>query len=188
MISSATTFYFNNLIPDYTTWRDIISQGGIVNYDDATESLFDEYCYKLLSRHYSNCNVRYLVPDAFYLELLNVYENKFKKFKRQKELIDTIQKLSDDEYRELNEMLTNMANNPNTEPVDPLKPLQYISAQSFSKQTSSKIQSYIYALNNIPTLKVYKFFKAEDDEMGFDDLFMNIQPNEDPIYYKGDDY
>lgn len=184
MISSAYTFYFNHIFPTYDDWKEIIQQSNIVNYDDVSESTFDKYCYDLLSRHYSNCNIRYMTPDPFILELLNIYDNKFKQFKREKELVESIHKLSDEEYREISNALTNMANNPNSEVVDPLKPLSFISAQSFMVNKSSKIQSYLYAIDNMPSLKIYKFFKAEDKEsMGFDDLFMNIQPNQIPIYY-----
>lgn len=186
-MSVTETFYFNEIFPNYDSWKTLCETADIVDYTDALESEFDKYCYKLLMRHYTHCNIRYFEPDAFICELFNVYENKFKQFKKEKELIDYTYKLSNEDFVKLNESITNMANNPNTEPEDPTKPLQFISAQSYSVQSSNRLQSYLYALNNMPTLNIYKFFKADNkNDMGFDDLFMNVQPINIPIYKQGD--
>lgn len=185
-MSTAYTFYFNELLPDYESWKRIIESSGIVNYDDVLESEFDKFCYKILSRRYTHCNIRYDVPEAFICEMANIYENKFKQFKRQRELIESTYKLSEEEIMRLNETLNNMANNPNTEPEDPLKPLKFISAQTFMVQNSNRIQSYLYAINNIPTLNIYKFLKADNEfDLGFEDLFMNVQPHQIPLYKQG---
>ena len=185
-MSTAFTFYFNEIFPDYASWKKLVEGIGIVDYNDTLQSEFDKFCFKLLSRRYTHCNIRYDTPDAFVCELMNVYENKFQSFKRQKELIDAIYKLSNEELTRLNETLNNMANNPNTEPDNPLEPLKYISAQTYAINKSNRMQSYLYALENIPTLNVYKFYKADNDyDLGFDDLFMSVQPIQIPLYKQG---
>ena len=72
-----------------------------------------------------------------------------------------------------------MANNPNeNNSLNSEGVLPFISAQTFQAENDNKLKSYVMALDNIPTFKTYKFLKADSkDEMGFEDLFMNVQPN-----------
>lgn len=188
METIATTFFFEEIFPDYDTWQTFIQNNSdIVNWNDATQTAFDKYCFDLLFRHYYNCNIRYSVPSSFMQELLNVYQNKFKQFQKEKEIIDSMEQLKLDDLQLVQQTLTNMANNPNDEVDDPLQPLNYISAQTINQVTSNKLKAYLEALNNIPSLKIYNFFKAQNkEEMGFDDLFMNVQPLKKYLYYKGD--
>lgn len=177
-MSTALTFYFEDIFTDYQTWRQIIETTEIVDYTKPEEEFFDKYCFDLLSRHYSHCNIRYDEPESFILEIVDVYQNKFKQFLKEKEMIDTIYKMSLNDILRVRESLTNMANNPNNEPNDPNEPLNFISAQSYMYENEGKLKGYLQALNNIPTMNIYKFFKAENkDEIGFDDLFMIVQPN-----------
>lgn len=175
---SAFTFYFEEIIPDYDTWKSIIEQNNIVDYTNVTQQTFDKYCYNILRRHFNHCDIRYSDPYSFLNELVNVYENKFKQFLKEKEIIDSIYNLTNKEIEVLNESITNMANNPNEEPEDPLKPLNFISAQTFQQNKSNKIKAYLEALNNIPSLNIYKFLNEYNEyELSFNDLFMNVQPN-----------
>ena len=70
-------------------------------------------------------------------------------------------------------------NNPNEDnPLNTDGFLGYISQQTFNKETANRLRSYLDALNNAPSMNIYKFFKAnKNEDMGFDDLFMNVQPN-----------
>ena len=77
-----------------------------------------------------------------------------------------------------------MTNNPNDEPNDPTKPLNFISAQTYQQLTDNRFKAYFNALNNMPTLNVFKFLKGTPEELGFEDLFMNVQPNI-KYYYGG---
>lgn len=178
------TFYFNEIIPDYETWKANVEQLGIIDYNDPLDAQFDVFCYNLIDRQYHNVNVRYNTPYAFLGSLLNVYLNKYKLFKKEKELIDEIYKLSLKDIELINTTLSNMANNPNDEPNDPTKPLNFISAQTYQQLTDNRFKAYFNALNNMPTLNVFKFLKGTPEELGFEDLFMNVQPNL-KYYYGG---
>lgn len=182
-MSTAITFYFNDIFKNYSEWKNFIMQTEIVDYNVATEEAFDKFCYNILSRHFSHSNIRYNEKEAFLLELANVYQNKFKEFMKEKEIIDNIFKLTDEELYEFTNNIVNMANNPNDKPDNPYKPLPYISAQTFSKQNSNKLNSYLKALNNIPSLNIYKFLKSsETNEMSFQDLFMVVIPTQYSVY------
>lgn len=172
----AFTYLFEDVIPDYETWQEIMADNGVIDYTNAVDAAFDAWCFKLLMRHYSHSNIRYSRKEPFIGELLNVYENKFAQFKREKALIDAVNALSLQDLAELNESLTNMANNPNEyNPLNSDGVLPFISQQNFTKITSNKLRAYLDALNNVPSLNIYKFFKANDkNEMGFDDLFMQV--------------
>lgn len=177
-MSTAYTFYFENIIPDYDTWQGIMEQESFIDYTDATQSAFDNFVYKLVSRRYTHCNIRYSTPEPFICELVNVYQNKFAQFLKEKNIIDEMYQLTNEELVLLNNTLSNVANNPNDAPTDPLQPLQYISAQTYTQANDNKLRAYFNALNSIPNLNTYKFLRSSDDyELSFDDLFMQVQPN-----------
>lgn len=176
-MSLTLTFLFNDIFSNYSDWEYWSKQIGVIDFSKAEDIEFDKYCYKILSRHFCNQSIRYLTIGEFLLELALIYEDKFNQFKMQKSLIDNIYKLSNEELETLNESLTNMANNPNTEPDNPRSPLKYISAQTFGLAKKGKLQAYLDAINNIPTLKVFEFInKPVDGGMSFKDLFMVVQP------------
>lgn len=186
MMSDATTFKFEDIIPDYETFKGYISQFGIVNYNDNMEANFDIYCYNILSKFFHGQNVRYTTPNDFIFSLALVYQNKFSDFMKQKELIDKMHKLTDDDIVYLNQTLSNVANNPNDEPQDATKPLNFISGQTFQTIKGNKFNAYLNALNNMPTLNIFNFIHCKNcDEMGFTDLFMNVQPNNIYLYERG---
>lgn len=185
MEKTSFTYYFEEIFPDYETWKDFIDASSYIDLTDATNLAFDEYCFNLLYRHFNHQNIRYSTIDAFLGELLNVYENKFEQFKKEKSLIDTIYSLTNDDLQLISTALTNMANNPNDDVADPLSPLSFISAQTFQQTQSNKLKAYLDALNNMPSLNIYKFFRPNNEyEMGFNDLFMNVQPNIKYLYKK----
>lgn len=177
------TYYFEEIFPTYQDWVDFMGENGIIDYSDPFNESFDQFCWNILSRHYTHTNIRYTTPEYFKAELMNVYENKFKQYQKQKAIIDETYELTLDEIQQLRNALTNMANNPNVEnPLNSEGVLEYISAQTYQAENDNKLKSYIMALNNIPSLNMYKFLKADSkDEMGFDDLFMQVQPN--ILYY-----
>ena len=177
MEETSFTYYFEEIFPDYESWQYFIEQSSNIDMTNADNVVFDEYCFGLLFRHFNHQNIRYSSIDAFLGELLNVYENKFEQFKKEKALIDTIYQLSNEDLQLVSTALTNMANNPNDDVENPLAPLSFISAQTYQQMQSNKLKAYLDALNNMPSLNIYKFFKANNkDEMGFEDLFMNVQP------------
>lgn len=185
-MSIAFTFLFKEIFEDYDEWKDFIqSNSNIIDYEDAIQSEFDEYCWNILSRHFSNVNIRYGTPELFKNALLNVYENKFQQFLKQKQLIDEIYKMTLDEIASLNDTLTNLARNPNeANDIDSDGKFTFISEQTYSKVNSNRFEAYLQALNNIPTLNYFNFIKGSNGEMGFIDLFMNINPNYRVLYKK----
>lgn len=179
------TFYFNEIFPTYDDWVNTMKDFNIVNYEEVMQANFDNYVYKILFNQYYNVNVRYSTIGDFVTSLSNVYLNKFNKFLKQKELLDKIYNLTDNDILTLTQTLSNMANNPNTEPVDPTTPINYISAQTYQMLTDNKLKGYLNALESIPNMKVYNLLKPEtEQEMGFSDLFMNVQPNLKYFYEK----
>lgn len=175
-MSFATTFYFQDVFPDYDSWKNMMITTGIVDYNDSVEAAFDKYCFNLLARHYRNNNIRYLDPNDFACELVNVYENNFKAFKKKKELIDSIYNLTLDEITEITKAITNVANNPNDVVKDPESPINFISAQTYQIGKNGRLTSYIEALKSIPDYKINDFL------YNFKHLFMVIQPNNIYLY------
>lgn len=180
MESSSYTFYFEEVFPTLLDFETFIgTYSTVVNLTDPIDSAFNTYCYNVLSRHYNHCNIRYSTMEAFKGEFLNVYDNKFLQFKREQELAKKVNALTDDDLAFVRDFVSNYANNPNEDnPLNTDGFLGYISQQTFNKETANRLRSYLDALNNAPSMNIYKFFKAnKDEDMGFDDLFMNVQPN-----------
>lgn len=176
-MSLSLTFYFNDIFKNYDEWKEWSEQVGVVDFSDGEDAAFDKFCYKILSRNFCNCSIRYSTINEFLLQLAIVYEDKFNEFKNQSRLINKFYNLSENDLTVINESLTNMANNPNTEPDDPRQPLKYVSAQTFGLAKNGKIDSYLKALNNMPSLKIFDFInKASESGLSFKDLFMNVQP------------
>lgn len=179
------TFYFNDIISDYNSWVQLVSNNVFSAEERATMSSFDQWCYNLLSRYFRNVNVRYTVPDAFIAQLINVYDNRVRQFFKQKQLIDEVYKLTFDELVIVNKALNNYASNPNTLPNDPLQPLDFITSQTYGQVTDNKLRAYIESINRLPSLRVDEFIRGRNgyfDEINFVDLFMNLQINEYNIY------
>lgn len=172
------TFYFQDIISSYNDWYEKISKNIIGENADGTEQAFDMWAYNLLKRYFFNQNVRYNEPEAFIEMLINVYTNRFKQFYKQKQLIDKIYQLTDNEILIVSKGLSNYANNPNTAPDDPTQPLNFVTSQSYSQITDNKLKAYLDSINRVPTLRVDEFIKGRNeyfDEISFTDLFMNLQ-------------
>lgn len=179
------TFYFNDIIDSYDKWREMVSSKVLTNEEFATMGSFDQWAYNLLARYFRNVNVRYTVPDAFISQLINVYENRFRQFAKQKQIIDEIYNLSMDDLLLVNTALSNYASNPNNLPENPTQPLDYITSQSYSQLTDNKLRAYIDSINRVPSLRVDEFLRGRNkyfDEINFLDLFMNLQIDEYNIY------
>lgn len=181
--SSAITFYFQDIFPNYEEWKNTIENEGIVDYNNPEQSTLDEYCYKLISRQYHNCNIRYSTVNDFLGALLNVYENKFLQFKREIEITKKLYALTEEELLRVNEALSNNARNPNNIVEDPTKPVRWFGEQVYSTLNGSKLDTYIRSLESLPSLRIFKFFGREGEEMGFNDLFMQVLPNQ-KFYYE----
>ena len=175
--TNAFTYTFENIFSNYDEWRQYFEMANIIDYENADDALFDQYCYKVLSRHFTHQNIRYLEIDAFLLELTNVYEAKFNQFKKQKNLIDKMYSLSDNDLYELEQYINNVANNPNDDIQDPKQVLNFVSAQTYSQKIGNKLEQYLKAVNQIPALNIYDFINKSDyGALSFKDLFMNVQP------------
>ena len=175
--TNAFTYTFENIFSNYDEWKEYFELTEIIDYNNMDDALFDKYCYNILARHFTHQNIRYLEIDAFLLELTNVYQSKFYQFKRQKEMLDKMYSLTDNDLLELEQYINNVANNPNDDIQDPKKVLNFVSAQTYSQKIGNKLEQYLKALNDIPSLSIYKFINdAEYGALSFKDLFMNVQP------------
>ena len=129
-MKSSYTFYFEEVFPTYEDWREFMqTYNGSIDYTNAEDANFDRFCYKLLAQRFTHCNIRYSSINAFKAELLNVYENKFKEYQKEKAIIDATYQLTLKDLELVTTALMNQANNPNTIPEDPLAPLEFISNQ-----------------------------------------------------------
>lgn len=185
----AITYYFDEIFPTYTEWREFSKQLDCVGETPSNDILlFDKYCYNVLFRNFAKQNIRYSRIETFVNMLANVYEQEFMRFYKEKQLIDNIYKLSNEELVTLNQTLTNIANNPNTTPTNPLQPLNYISTQSFSNVNDNRLQAYLRALNTMPVLNIERFIYGERADpnnkhfLHFNDLFMQVLTDTEYLY------
>jgi len=176
MSGSALTFYFKEIFPTKETFKEYLTEFEIVDITDAENLIFAEYLFKVIFRKYHNSNVQYDTPEDFKCDLANILEDSFLKFKRQTELARKTAKLTDEEILTMTTALANSANNPNSKPVDPTKPFEYVGAQAYTIANNGKLQGYLQALNNIPTLLIDEIL------LSCRGLFKTFIPNQIYIY------
>ena len=158
---STHTFTFLEIFPNYDAFKSTILAQSILNESDFDESTL-KYLWAVMYRSFGNVEVMYTVKQDFIDRFLNELEDYFSKIKRERELINKIHNLSDEELLIVSESINNFANNPNDLPEDPTAPLQYISNQNWGKISNGKIAAYLQALNNIPSYRtgeVVKIFR-----------------------------
>lgn len=179
------TFLYKEIIKDKPTFDSFLINYHIQNVP-STDGIFENFLYDILYLNYSNKNIRYDEPTAFLNALALILRNKFDKYKKEKELIDSIYKLTLEDFEVINKTINNVANNPNTKPLDPTQPLDFVSSQNFIQIKDNKIKAYLLALNNLPTFNIYEFFNGKNSryEMCINDLFMVVQIQNDYIYNK----
>lgn len=175
-MSSALTFYFKEIFPNFEKFKDFLTQYDVVDVTDNNNLNFAKYVYKVLFRRYCNSNVQYDTIEDFCCDLANILEDNFDKYKRQFEIIKDMYNLTNDELAILNKALANNSLNPNTEVDDPTQPLNYISAQAFSYTSDNKVNAFMRALENMPTKLVDSLLRRCVN------LFKTILPNQIFVY------
>lgn len=150
-MSSALTFYFKDIFKDVQTFTAYITEYDIANMKDAESLTFAQYLFKILFRRFHNSNIQYDTPEDFKCDLANILEDSFDQYKRQKQLIDKLYTLTDDELLQVSTALANSANNPNSTLDDPTKPIEYVGAQVYSIASNGKLSGYLTALRAMPT-------------------------------------
>lgn len=153
-MGSELTFYFKTIFPSYEKFKEFMTDFEVADLMDVENELFAKYIYKILFREYAHSNIQYDTPEDFKLDLAQIVEDNFDRYKKQVELIKKMQALTDEQILTLTKSLSNHANNPNSEPNDPTKPLNFISAQTYSQITDNQLQGYLKALELIPTKRI----------------------------------
>lgn len=146
----AITFYFKDILPDYTAFEDFLTDYTDV---DTSDEDFNKYCFKYLFNRYCNSNVKYDTQDAFCRQFGITYENVYEQFKKRQEIVKKMYALDDDDIMRARFIIANNSLDDNVhlgDNVDPLgKPLDYISQQTASKELINKVEAYDNALRKI---------------------------------------
>lgn len=181
-MSTAITFYFKEIFPDFVTFNSYLNDYQIVNTtgtENATNYTFAQYVYKILFRRYHNSNVQFDTIEDFKCELANVLEDNFSKYQKQLELLQKLHNMTEKDLITVNTALANNSLNPNTQITDPTQPLDYISAQAYSYTTDNKLLAFMRALENMPTKLIDAMLRRCVN------LFKTILPKQ-IFVYKGD--
>ncbi len=183
-MSVKITYYFSDIFPTLDNFVSCIEEYGI----DISDPVFNQFVYNVINLSYLKANIRYNEKEAFMAGLVNVLMNKYAKFKKEKELINSIYKLTLDEINVINDALTNQSENPNTSPTNPLEPLNYVSSQTFQRISNNRLNAYLNAINNLPSFNTFEFLKGGKNEykweLQINDLFMQVLPNNIYLYNK----
>lgn len=174
------TFYFETLFPDYDTFATFLTDYNVCNVADPTTNATAKYFYGLLIRAFSGNNVAYDTPTAFCSMFASVLEDHFEQFRKQRDMIQTVQALTDDELLDLGNRLQNMAENPNTAPADPTAPLEFVSSQLYEQTKNGKLRGYLDAIRNMPSMRIGPFL----DKFRF--LFVPYWDSDETIYRQED--
>lgn len=174
-MSTTKTFLFEEIFPNYKEFKSLTDDLQLYNADDLVSEAFNQYFFSIIYLRWKGNSINYGTIADFQRSFSLVYTDIFKKYKMQKELIDKVYQLSADDLEVLTESISNGAYNPNTAPTEKWELIKYISSQNASRLKNSKLNAYITAIKNAPTLQVREMTDA------FEDLFMLILPMND--YY-----
>lgn len=175
-MSSALTFYFKNIFPNYQNFEEFLTEYNVVDTSTIENSTFAEYIYKILYRRYHNSNIQYDTIEDFKCDFANVIEDTFSKYQKQVDIIQKMQNLTDKELLTISTAIANTSTNPNTKLADPESPIEYVSAQAYTIAKDNKLQAYLRALESIPTKLIGIMLQRCVN------LFKSIIPNQVFVY------
>lgn len=158
-MSSALTFLFKNIFPSFEEFKEFLTNEKIVDLTNVENLTFAEFMFKILFRRFHNSNIQYDTIDDFKCDFANILEDYFARYKKQVDLIKKIEQLTEEDILRISTALANQSNNPNSKPTDPTQPLEFVSAQAFTIARDNKLQAYLRALQNIPTLFIEEMLK-----------------------------
>ena len=154
-MSDTLTFKFKDIFPTENDFLSFITMYGIKSDPLATaDENFGKYLYKILMRRFYNSDVQYDTPEDFCYSLAETLENIWEKYKRNKQLIEAIAALDNDDLAIIGENLTNASDNPNNKPDDVRAQLDYITQQNWSMSTTNKMQAYLEAVDSMPEMQI----------------------------------
>lgn len=166
----ALTFYWQEIFPDYTAFKEFTDTLGLYASTDTISEQFNQYIYGILSRQYYNNNVRYDCIESFKMAFASAYINNFNLLKKRKQIIDLQFGLTAEDFEIITKNVVNSAYNPNNVPSNPLAPIDALSAQNYSVGYINKLNAYIQALNTMQDNDIDYIIRK------FDYLFMQILP------------
>lgn len=146
----ALTMYFKQLFPDLDTFETIAAEYSNIDLTDTTNQTFAAYLYDILFKRFHNSNTAAETPEDFYASFFLTFDDIFKKYQEQLDLIDKVYALTDDDILVISEVLTNASSNPNTVPTDPWEMINYVSAQTRGRNKTNKLVAYMQAIRELP--------------------------------------
>lgn len=168
----ATTFFFKDIIPDLSTFKEFVEQFTTLDAQDTLHA----FLFKYLFARFNNSNVAYDTPADFLMEFGISYQNGFNQYKKRKEAIDKIYGLTTDELTVVNEIIQAWAETPATATNNPLDGMtDYINRQQGQKQTQNKLTAYQNALKDMNDEYIDNFlrrFKKHFIHMFSNDMYM----------------
>lgn len=180
------TFHYEDIIETYEDWQSNVSNAVIDELPPPASqySAFDLWFYSQMDRLYFGRSINYDMPNVFIKRLRLLYANILQLYMRKKELIEATYNLTNEELELINKSVTNSAHNPNVEAEDPTAPLPFVSDQTYSEFSNSKIQSYLFALQSIVDIDIVGMFHHQNGGLSIDSLFSNIADSDIWLYEK----
>lgn len=169
-MATTKTFLFQEIFPNYSEFKKMTDDLQLYDQADSVSEAFNQYLFNIIYLRWKGNSVNFSTKDEFKMSFAFVYSDVFAKYKMQKQLIDKIQKLSDEDLEILTDSISNGAYNPNTAPKKPFELLNFISSQNATRLKNSKLLAYLNAIRNAPTLNAREMTDA------FEDLFLLIIP------------
>lgn len=167
------TWAFKSIFSSYDDFKTWIDEVGLT--DEISEDSY-KYIFNVLYREYHNANINYDNIDDFKLDLINYLLEYSKRIEKDKELIDSIYKLTNDELIALGNTIHNESVNDNSYLDDVNKPLAFVSMQTYQSMNDGKLKGYLTALNNMPSANIKAITSW------FRPLFISIMNLEEFLY------
>ena len=95
-MSTTKTFLFQEVFANYSEFKEMTDDLQLYEPDDAVSEAFNQYLFNIIYLRWKGNSINYVTIDEFKMSFSFVYVDIFAKYKMQKQLIDKVQKLTDE--------------------------------------------------------------------------------------------
>ena len=175
--SNAYTWYFSDIFSDESDFTQTLETMMTFSGHEMFQGL-SQKLYNYLSRKYHNVNVRYSDKNDFITSLAEVLDNALPKLKLKNYLVQGYQQFTPLDLQVISNTLSSYTDAPNSQ-HSPKAIADYVTNQNYTQNEQNLVVAWLQMLDNIPTLDIQTIL----DENGINNLFMQVIPNVDTIYY-----
>lgn len=147
------TWYLDDIIPDYDTWKTQISDMCIAPENQSIMSWYDHLFWQNFYNKFCKSNVSYINQNHFLQDLMTMYNDTVYRNQYKIQTLFDLYNLSIDDITLLNDSVANFATQMNRE-IQPNEIINRVRDQTHGRVSGGKLERLYTFITNIPTLDI----------------------------------